>query len=231
MDIFSTRRARLKLLIDQATGGNISLFAGSYGYSRAQLSQYLSPTYNHGRSLGEAAARKLESRLALAQGWLDKDEAPNAETQPSSGLKLDLPKADQPGSEGWSPDRVPYIGTVLTREGGVVEIRDVVPEGTQKYIPAQGGKGAFAVSIKGSDLRPRIKNGEYIVAHPREIALPGDDVLLKLTSGAHMILQFLYGRKKEMTFGSVNEEGPAATFLETEIESMSVIAGICHPLD
>ncbi|MDN4052874.1 hypothetical protein QPK32_07280 [Massilia sp. YIM B02763] len=65
------RRTRLSLLISERAGGNVSKFAQSLGYSHSQLHQFLSPTYNEGRSIGELAARLLEQRAGLQFGWLD----------------------------------------------------------------------------------------------------------------------------------------------------------------
>lgn len=72
-DIHGSRRARLKLLIDQRTAGNVAAFSELFGYSRSRVSQFLSETYNDGRSIGERAARAMEEAADLPCGWLDQD--------------------------------------------------------------------------------------------------------------------------------------------------------------
>ena len=70
-DFHVTRRAQLRMLIDQRAAGNIAAFADQFGYSRSRVSQFLSDTYNEGRSIGERAARALEEVVCVPFGWLD----------------------------------------------------------------------------------------------------------------------------------------------------------------
>ena len=70
-DIHAVRRTKLRALIDQRTAGNIAPFADQFGYSRSRVSQFLSDTYNEGRSIGERAARALEEVVGVPFGWLD----------------------------------------------------------------------------------------------------------------------------------------------------------------
>ncbi len=70
-DIHVTRRAQLRMLIEQRAAGNIAAFADQFGYSRSRVSQFLSDTYNEGRSIGERAARALEEVAGVPFGWLD----------------------------------------------------------------------------------------------------------------------------------------------------------------
>ena len=70
-DIHVTRRGQLRMLIDQRAAGNIAAFADQFGYSRSRMSQFLSDTYNEGRSIGERAARALEEVVGVPFGWLD----------------------------------------------------------------------------------------------------------------------------------------------------------------
>ncbi|VFR43486.1 hypothetical protein ANDA3_3096 [plant metagenome] len=73
MDMYAIRRQRLRFLIanDPLAQGNQAAFAERLGYTRAQISQYLSATYNNGRSPGEQAARALETKAKLPPLWLD----------------------------------------------------------------------------------------------------------------------------------------------------------------
>ena len=60
-DIHVTRRAQLRLLIEQRAAGNIAAFADQFGYSRSRVSQFVSDTYNEGRSIGERAAQSTSA--------------------------------------------------------------------------------------------------------------------------------------------------------------------------
>ena len=74
---YDTRRARLKLLIEERTGGSQRAFAKLLLYTRSNIHHFLSTTYNHGRSMGERAARKLEHKAGLPYGWLDQAIVPD----------------------------------------------------------------------------------------------------------------------------------------------------------
>ncbi|MBK1781601.1 hypothetical protein JHL22_10255 [Advenella sp. WQ 585] len=68
------RRTRLRQLIDERADGVIVRFAEMYEYSKSQIGQYLSTTYNNGKSIGDKAARAIEQRLGLEPLWLDGDQ-------------------------------------------------------------------------------------------------------------------------------------------------------------
>lgn len=90
-ELSARRRARLQQLIDQESGGNVTQFADARAYSRSAMYQFLSPNYNNGRSIGEAAARSLEHRCGLPFGWLDQDDATEGDAvNPVSPLARDL---------------------------------------------------------------------------------------------------------------------------------------------
>lgn len=68
----ANRRARLQQLILERVGGdNMAEFGRRYGYTRSQIAQYLSPSYNGGYSMGEGVVEKLEVACDLPDGWFD----------------------------------------------------------------------------------------------------------------------------------------------------------------
>lgn len=67
---YANRRARLKQLI-QEKAESPAAFARQYGYTRSQIGQYISATYNDGRNPGEGAIEKLEDRVGLPPGYFD----------------------------------------------------------------------------------------------------------------------------------------------------------------
>lgn len=68
-DIYSTRRANLKTLIEERSAASVSKDAG-YA-STSYLSQMMSPT--SGKLITEKTARRIETRLGLPDGWLSKE--------------------------------------------------------------------------------------------------------------------------------------------------------------
>lgn len=67
----ANRRARLQQLIQERAEGNQAKFGAQYGYARARIGQFLSPSYNGGLSMGEGVVEKLEVACDLPDGWFD----------------------------------------------------------------------------------------------------------------------------------------------------------------
>jgi SOS-response transcriptional repressor LexA len=219
MDTFAIRRMRLKYLVDTIANGNVSVFAGRFGYSAAQVSQYLSSNYNGGRSMGERAARALEAKASIPQGWLD---------QPFEPVDANHPRAAYAAADSMADARGPRLQTVpirwhaTTESEGLVEMREV-KENHQWVEAVVQSPNAFAVRIKGHDLKPRIRSGEVFIVEPTRKPAPGDDVLVHLQSGEFMVLQYLYTRDDELVLGPINEDGVNAHVPDSEIVDMSVI--------
>lgn len=78
---YENRRRNLRRLIDDEFGGVDAHFAQKYDYTRSRVAQFLSPTYNNGKGIGDRAARLLEKKLSLEPLSLDKDgdKIPTAE--------------------------------------------------------------------------------------------------------------------------------------------------------
>lgn len=230
MDIFETRRRRLRELIDDLTQGNISVFGRRFGYSRAQLSQFISENYNDGRSIGERAARSLEEKIGLKFGWLDLPyDSPRSAYTSAAGLGSS-PSSDlsQQSNPTWGRVKVKFVGYPVPKQEGLVELFPIPDDelGNEiEFAPASGE--AYAIIVKGSGLRPRAKSGEYLVVDPTITPSPGDDVLVKLAhDGSELVLQLLYFKDDDVTLGNANESGPAATLAVKDIVYMHSIRAI-----
>nr|WKF58791.1 hypothetical protein HUO10_003292 [Paraburkholderia busanensis] len=66
MDIYENRRRWLAYWIEKDFGGDRKAVEMATGYSRSQLSQYLSVSYQGGKSPQERAARMLEQKFGKA---------------------------------------------------------------------------------------------------------------------------------------------------------------------
>jgi SOS-response transcriptional repressor LexA len=228
MDVFARRRARLQLLVDQLANGNISEFAKKFGYSRAQVSQFLSEKYNEGRSIGERAARTIELNVGKNIGWLD--EAVNSVSSLVTEQKRDTKffKEVVEVIDGLEPDKkrynTPVFGTVAPDKDGTL---GEVFGGTEQSLPIllfyTLSIHAYALQVKGAELQPRIRSGDYLLLGGEQKAEPGDDSLVKFTDGSWMILQYLYARNDEVVFGNVNGTGSNAVVPDYDIVSMTPI--------
>jgi hypothetical protein len=81
MDIYKTRKANLRLLIDK--WGGVTSLAKKLGHNNpSYLSQLTGPRSS--RDISERAARKIEEALDLKLGWLDADHQSATFTQEKS---------------------------------------------------------------------------------------------------------------------------------------------------
>ncbi|HGM5338211.1 TPA: S24 family peptidase [Serratia marcescens] len=88
---------------------------------------------------------------------------------------------------------------------------------------------AFALRCKGDSMKPRIKDGEYVVVEPNHGYLPGDEVLLVTRDEQVMIKTFLYQRDGAVLVMSVNEEHPPLRFPVSDVVRIQYVAGIVKP--
>lgn len=127
--VYDTRRARLKLLIEERAGGSQRAFAKQLGYTRSNIHHFLSTAYNHGRSVGERAARKLEHKAGLPYGWMD--QAIEVAT-PVPGNDIDL--SEQAKHEaGAAPDSLSQLANRWAMELPLIEKYQVRDE-IKRYI-------------------------------------------------------------------------------------------------
>ncbi|WP_155630503.1 hypothetical protein [Burkholderia territorii] len=81
MDIYENRRQWLAYWIKHDFGDDRAKAGLSTGYSRSQLSQFLSRTYQDGKSIQERAARTIENRFGKAERIME-TPAPTADHPP-----------------------------------------------------------------------------------------------------------------------------------------------------
>lgn len=206
-EIFANRRNRLRRMIAETGMESVTRFAEHFGYSRAQVSQYLSETYNDGRSLGERAARGIEERAGYPSGWLDRSS--NDDNAPSkvSDTEAVTPVVIMGNATGLEMSE-------FERVTGELEVASVC------------GTTAYALIFKGSGGRPRFRSGDALIIDPRAEVGGGDDVIVSFTGGGMRILEFLWERDGEVTFGHANSDGPPVTFPKADVTALQRIVMI-----
>ncbi|WP_061301622.1 S24 family peptidase [Janthinobacterium agaricidamnosum] len=232
MDIFAIRRHRLRSLINKIADGNISFFAAQFNYSRSQISQYLSKTYNDGRSIGERVARTIEERTSIANGWLDQHPQQNLQegvSDDTGEMEEDFPFVLKPEDGQLIKRNLLVKGIILPKGEDVIQFKNPGDDFGSKYLEFHSRDPlAYALLVRGNKLRPRVKSGEFLVIEPSGEPLPGDDVVLRLQDGEFYVMQLLYQRGDEVAFGNLNEIGPPALVLEGEIVTMELITAIAR---
>ncbi|WP_250507645.1 XRE family transcriptional regulator [Caballeronia sp. GAFFF3] len=88
---------------------------------------------------------------------------------------------------------------------------------------------AYALKCVGDSMRPRIKDGEFVVIEPNQAIEAGDEVLVKSKAGQVMVKEFLYRRAGRVHLRSANDAHKPISFSSDEIEKMHFVRAICRP--
>ncbi len=122
---------------------------------------------------------------------------------------------------------VPVVGDARGGDNGYYDELTYPPGAGDGYItyPARD-KNTYALRVKGDSMKPRIKNGEFIVVEPNHNPIPGDDVVVCLHDGRKMVKELLYIRDGEVTLGSINNGHGNITVALEDIDKMHFVAAI-----
>lgn len=122
---------------------------------------------------------------------------------------------------------VPVVGFAQLGDNGYwSEIEYPVGHGDGYINYPTRDQNAYAVRCVGDSMKPRIRDGEFVIVEPNSAAIPGDEVLLKTTNGRVMVKTYLYYRDDRVHVMSVNDAHPAQSFPLSEIEAMHPVAAI-----
>ena len=95
------------------------------------------------------------------------------------------------------------------------------------YIPFPAkSKDSYALRCRGDSMKPRIKNGEFVVVDPSLVPAPGDEVLVKAKDGRVMVKELLYVRDDVVHLLSVNEAHGKLTIALADVDLIHQVAGI-----
>jgi phage repressor protein C with HTH and peptisase S24 domain len=124
---------------------------------------------------------------------------------------------------------VPIIGFAIATpdEDGYFNDMGFPPGAGEAFLPwPTKDPNAYVLRVRGDSMQPRIRPGEMIVVEPGTTVHPGDDVVVKTTSGRKMVKQLLLRRASEVTLGSINQAHKQTTISIEEVESIHFVAGI-----
>lgn len=217
LDSKEIRRRNLLVLISEA--GTAAALAEAAQTSAAYLSQILSvKTKAH---LGDALARKLEAAMRKPHGWMDTVHYESVTTRPRAGRQtVRAYEVDRPEAL----TRVPVIASAeASRDGDLKTMRET---SKKQFFSFPASAEAYALRIRGDNLRPRIKNGEYLIVDPEQEAQPGDDVIITLKRTVLMMREYLYRRDDEYVFGPVQGSGQMLTMPRSKVATLHAIIAI-----
>src|SRR5690625_1155040 len=157
MNIYKTRRANLRLLIEERANGNAAEFARMLDLTRSQVGQYLSDTYNEGRSIGEKVARRIEQSLGLEALWLDfdidnKPQGKNA-AQPARSAHVKLPILEVSPAAGAGREPVDYPAVIDYLE---------LPESWVLHRLGRDLSKYRVLPVSGDSMSPTINDGDLV---------------------------------------------------------------------
>lgn len=210
MNVKTIRRANLIALLDKHDR-DVD-FAELGGIAPGHLSQMKTGV----RQVGDEVAARIEQRLRLEPGWMDRDHSPRvAEEQAVYN----------------APPRVPVVGTAqLGDDGYWLELEYPTGNGDGFVDYPSRDPNAYALRCKGDSMRPRIKPGEFVVAEPNQRYNPGDEVVVKDRAGRVMVKVYNFARDGMIELGSINEDHRPITLEAQAVEYVHRVVAILQPL-
>jgi phage repressor protein C with HTH and peptisase S24 domain len=122
---------------------------------------------------------------------------------------------------------VPIVGIAqLGDNGHWCELEYPVGYGDGHISYPTRDRNAYALRCVGDSMKPRIRDGEFVIVEPNSEAQPGDEVLVKAVDGRVMVKTLLYERDGKVHLLSVNEAHPPQALERTAIALIHPIAAI-----
>lgn len=123
--------------------------------------------------------------------------------------------------------RVPVVGTAqLGDNGHWCELDYPIGHGDGAINYPTRDKNAYALRCIGDSMKPRIKDGEFVIVEPNTEPTPGDEVLVKAMDGRVMVKIYLYQRDGKVHLMSINEAHPPQTLALEEVDKIHPISAI-----
>jgi len=205
------------------------LFKSQKEFSRAINSTpgYINQLLSGHRSIGEKAARKIEAACNKPDGWIDQiGQATNIEQAlPTTVIQSNAHETRKLGEFS----RIPVVGSAqLGDNGHWSELEYPVGNGDGYITFPTNDKNAYALRCVGDSMKPRIKDGEFVIVEPNTEVQPGEEVLLKTLDGRVMVKTFLYKKEDRIHLISINEAYPPQSILLSEIDKIHAVVAIAR---
>lgn len=212
----SPRRLRAALFGKGLTTAEV---ASAAGVSESIASQWLD---GEGPEINLAQGAALQTAFGVNVVWLTRGKGePGVAVRYSDEFKP-IPITN------WRA--VPVVGHAQLGDNGYwADLEYPVGSGDGYVDFPSRDPNAYAVKCVGDSMRPRIKDGEFVVIEPNQPIEPGDEVLVKSLAGQVMVKEFLYRRAGRVHLRSVNDAHKPLSFTTEEIEKMHFVRAICRP--
>jgi transcriptional regulator with XRE-family HTH domain len=142
--------------------------------------------------------------------------------------RSEMSYSQKTGSNVTTITRIAVLGTAAADATGTWLA--VGPERAGGFILHEStDPDVYSVRITGDAYHPRIKNGEYVICEPGHEVGPGDEVLVKLVSGASLVREYVFEREGVIAFNGINNGMSRKTIPSADIEYMHYVSAICKP--
>jgi len=161
MDIYETRRRRLRLLIDKNYQKKQATYKRTNSFKSPQIKKKKKKTTTERRTITEDSARKIETASGKPHGWLDESQSNVSQTIIATR-------------------RVPLISLVAA--GTWSEAMDNFQVGdAQEWIETTASvtSGAYALRVEGDSMEPKFPHGAILIVDPNEVARNGSYVIVR----------------------------------------------------
>lgn len=213
--MYEIRRHAFTKLVDNYP--NQEELADKLGLSPGYIS-HLKTGY---RPITEKSARKFEKKLSLCAGFFDESDRIDCEV-----MRQEISNVE-PGPRIGTYSKIPVIGSAqLGDNGHWSELEYPVGHGDGYILYPTKDLNAYALRCVGDSMKPRIRDGEFVIVEPNAEPIPGDEILLKTVDGRVMVKTFLYRRDGRVHVMSINEAHQPQSFDLAEIDKIHPVAAI-----
>lgn len=199
----------------QETGMKQSELARKVGVTTSGLGHWL----NERRTPSIEEIAKILGVVGMNQVMLNSDGSINAVKQINNEQfeYIGVPK----------DGLVPAVGEIEVNKEGTLLLK----ENKNGYIRVESNDpDAYCLCVKGTELEPRIKSGEYILLEPNAEVRNGDDVLVYYKDGnlAIRTLDYYQEDSAEYRLSSINQTERAINASKDSISAIHLISGTLH---
>ncbi|MDR0250677.1 MAG: S24 family peptidase [Burkholderiales bacterium] len=165
IEIYETRRKRLRLWIDTHHGGVQARFVDTTGINQGELSSLLKQC---GKTFGEEKARPLEKAAGMPILWLDQDDGSN-NTVDADHMFWEVPLISWVQAGDWA-------NVLDSTHPSAAEEMVRTTYKPKRYTYALRVRGSSMTNPNGS---PSFPEGTIVIVEPEADALPGKFVVIR----------------------------------------------------